>query len=442
MIDEKYLQDWSGTRYGTPSGVALPRNTAEVAALLRESHETRTAVAIQGGRTGVSGGAAPGDGELVVSLERLNRIEEFDPIAGIAVVGAGVILENLQRQVEAQGWMFPIDLASRGSCQIGGNAATNAGGCRVVKYGNTRESVLGLEAVLANGAVIGPPNRLVKNNAGYSLTGLMIGSEGTLGVITRLALRLVPLPPVRRTVLVALADHVPVDKLLLHSKLALRDALSAFEVMWSDFVEEASRLRLTGPKLPAAFSGKRAVLIEVEGSADSALTALIEGFVSKQIEDGLIVDAVMSTSARDALDLWSIRELVPEIQKPIRPYVGFDLGLPANRHDSFVAAAKVRLAERLPGVRSFFFGHVGDGNLHALVGPCVSAKEQRLAESALYELLTPLSSTATAEHGIGRKKKNYLTHSRSRNDIETMKTLKRALDPNHILNPGRIFDLG
>ncbi len=437
---DKYLQDWSGTRYGVPADVVLPASTAEVSAVLRECHVARAAVAVQGGRTGVSGGAAPGDGELVLSLERLNRVEEFDTVEGVVVAGAGVVLQNLQELVEAQGWMLPIDLGSRGSCQIGGNAATNAGGCRVVKYGNMRASVLGMEAVLADGAIIGPPNRLIKNNAGYSLSNLLIGSEGTLGVITRLALRLLPLPPVRRTLLVAVAPGTSVDTLLARSKFMLRGALSAFEAMWADFLEEASRLPHAKRALPAGFHGKRAVLIEVEGDSDSQLADLIEVFAARLLEDDLIEDAVLSASQRDAQDLWSMREAVAEIQARIRPYVGFDLGLPAKDYDRFATAAKERLSQALPQARSFFFGHVGDSNLHALVGPCRSAEEQELAENALYGLLKPLATSVTAEHGVGRKKKRFLAHSRSPAEIEAMKALKRALDPNRILNPGRIFD--
>lgn len=439
MVD-KYLNDWSGTRYGTPSDVVLPSTTSEISAFLRECHEARSPVAVQGGRTGVSGGAAPGDGERVLSIERLNQVEEFDPVEGIVIANAGVVLEDLQSLVEDRGWMFPVDLGSRGSCQIGGNAATNAGGCRVVKYGNMRQSVLGIQAVLANGTVIGPPNRLVKNNAGYSLSHLLIGSEGTLGVITRLALRLVPLPPARRTLLVALAPHCSVSELLAHSKIMLRGALSAIEAMWPDYIEEASRLRHLTRELPSCFQGKRIILIEVEGTSDKELLHMIEAFAEKQLADGLIVDAVLSTSERDALDLWKIREAVADIQLSIRPYVGFDLGMSANDYEQFAATAKERLTNVLPSARSFFFGHVGDGNLHVQVGPCPSATERAVAEDALYELLSPLKTSVTAEHGVGRKKKRFLAHSRSQADIETMKTLKRALDPHGILNPGRVFD--
>jgi FAD/FMN-containing dehydrogenase len=441
QIEDKYLHDWSGGRYGTPSGIALPADTAEVASLLRACDDARTPVAVQGGRTGVSGGAAPGDGEFILSLERLNRIEEFDTVGGIVVAGAGVILEDLQRMVEAQGWMFPVDLAARGSCQLGGNAATNAGGCRVVKYGNMRESVLGVEAVMANGAISGPPNRLVKNNAGYSLSNLLVGSEGTLGVITRLALRLVPLPPVRQTMLLALADHVAVDAVLSRARRLLGNMLSAFEAMWPDFIDKALQLPTTKRALPSSFKGRKVVLIELEGANESSIANAAEAFAESMFAEELVQDAVMAASSRDGMELWALRESVAEIQAEIRPYAGFDLGLDAKEHGRFVDAAKVRLGDLMPHVQSFFFGHVGDGNLHAVLGPLPTLEERALAERTLYEMLPPKVSSVTAEHGIGRKKKAFLPLSRSSADIETMKAIKLALDPNRILNPGRVFDL-
>lgn len=441
QIEDKYLHDWSGGRYGMPSGIALPSDAGEVASLLRECDSKRTPVAVQGGRTGVSGGAAPGDGEMILSLEKLNRIEEFDTVGGVVVAGAGVILEDLQRLVEAQGWMFPVDLAARGSCQLGGNAATNAGGCRVVKYGNMRESVLGVQAVMAKGAISGPPNRLVKNNAGYSLSNLLIGSEGTLGVITSLALRLVPLPPVRQTMLLALADHVVVDTLLSRGRRLLGNMLSAFEAMWPDFVDKALQLPTTKRALPSSFQGKRVVLIELEGADESGVANAAEAFAESLFAEELVQDAVMASSSRDGMELWALRESVAEIQAEIRPYAGFDLGLDAKEHGRFVDAAKARLGDLMPHVQSFFFGHVGDGNLHAVLGPLSTPEERNLAERTLYELLPHHVSSVTAEHGIGRKKKAFLPLSRSSADIEAMKAIKLALDPNRILNPGRVFDL-
>ncbi len=441
MIDERYLNDWSGTRYGTPLGIEVPKDTAAVALILRACNARAMPLAVQGGRTGVSGGAAPGEGETILSLEKLNQIDDFDRRGGVIVAGAGVLLEDLQRTVEAEGWFFPVDIGARGSCQIGGNVATNAGGSRVVKYGNVRDSVLGLEAVLADGSVLGPPNRLVKNNAGYSLASLLVGSEGTLGVVTRVAFRLIPLPPVRRTALLAVASGVSIGMLLFECRARLQEALSAFEVMWPDYVDEALRVGAAGRKLPATFAGRRAVLLEVEGSDDSALGGTLEQCLMQLVEAGMLEDVVLSSSARDASSLWAIRESVGEIQAGIRPYVGFDLGMSADAHDGFVDAAKALLEKRIPEVRSFFFGHAGDGNLHAVVGPCPTPKYRETVEHALYSLMPSMVTSVTAEHGVGRKKKRYLSRSRSADDIRAMKALKRALDPNLILNPGRVLDM-
>lgn len=438
-IDPRYLHDWSGTRYGSPCGLACPTDTAAVAALLARCQARRQAVAVQGGRTGVSGGAAPSDGELVLSLERLDRIENFDRHAGVVVVGAGVVLQTLQEQVEAEGWCLPLDLASRGSCQIGGNIATNAGGARVVKYGSMRQSVLGVEAVLADGSVTGPPNRLVKNNAGYSLSALLVGSEGTLGVVTRAALRLVPLPAVRRTALLALPRGVALDAVLGRLRRGLREALSALEVMWPDFVAAARVARPDLRPLPSGFDGLRVLLVEAEGDDDEHLGRRLEAVVAAGVDEGLVADAVISVSSRDAATLWALRESVGEIQAGIRPYVGFDLGLACAGYDDFVDAARRRLQQVLPQQQAFFFGHAGDDNLHALIGPCHQPAEREAAEAALYDLLTPLDTSVTAEHGIGRKKRSHLARSRSLADIAAMRSLKRALDPHAILNRGRIF---
>ncbi|MDR6397497.1 FAD-binding oxidoreductase [Herbaspirillum seropedicae] len=441
LIDDKYLSDWSGTRYGVPDRLERPGSTTELASILREANGARKPCAIQGGRTGVSGGAAPSDGELVLSLERMNQIEDLDLATGTAVVGAGVILETLQNELASSGWSFPIDLASRGSCQIGGNAATNAGGTRVVKYGSTRESILGLEAVLADGKIIGPPNRLRKNNAGYAMAPFFIGSEGTLGVISRLALKLVPVCPVRRTALLALADSVNVSQVFGAAALALQESLCAFEVMWEDFVTAAAQVQARKRDLPRSFQGKRALLLELEGHSEQVIDGLLENFAAQQMEAGAVEDAVVSDSSQSAMDLWAIRDSVAEIQAGMRPYVGFDLGIIASRHDEFVTLAKARMEVEMPQCSVYFFGHIGDGNLHALVGPCASATERLAVESLIYSLMPPLESSITAEHGVGRKRKNFLDLSRSATDVDTMKRIKRALDPHSILNPGRVFDM-
>lgn len=440
-MEERYLSDWTGTRYGEPVGLERPASTWEVANLMRSCTTQSQTVVVQGGRTGVAGGAAPGEGELVLSMERLNQVEAFDRVAGVITVGAGVVLEDLQRQVEGEGWCLPLDLASRGSCQIGGNVATNAGGSRVLKYGTMRSLVLGLEAVLADGTVLGPPNVLVKNNAGYSLSSLLVGSEGTLGVVTRATLRLVPLPPARRTALLALRPATRIEVLLQRLQRGLAASLSAFEVMWPDFVDASDGLKSGARRLPASFQGRRVALVELEGRDDLELGHLFEEALGACLEDQLLDDIVLSTSSRDAADLWRLRESVGEIQAQIRPYAGFDLALPAADHDAFVAQAKASLQRALPAVRSFFFGHAGDDNLHAVVGPCPSEEERAVVESLLHDLLPPDRSSVTAEHGIGRKKKAHLPLSRSACDIQAMRAIKRALDPQNLLNRGRIFDL-
>lgn len=439
-MEERYLSDWTGTRYGVPVGLERPSTTRELVSILESCVRTRQPLAIQGGRTGVSGGAAPGDGELVLSMERLSQIEEFDRQTGVVVAGAGVVLEDLQRTVEAEGWSFPLDLASRGSCQLGGNAATNAGGSRVLKYGSMRSLVLGMEAVLADGSVLGPPNRLVKNNAGYSLSSLLVGSEGTLGIVSRIALKLTPTPAVRRTALLALAPAAGLGAVLARLRADLADSLSAFEVMWPDFVAEAGAVQPSHRGLPSSFAAHRMALIEVEGRDDDLLGSLLETTLMCCIEDGMVIDVVLSSSGRDAENLWALRESVGEIQSRIRPYAGFDLGLPAVEHDAFVTQAKRLLQDRLPAVQSYFFGHAGDDNLHAVAGPCSEPGTRDLIERTLFELLPAGRNSVTAEHGIGRKKKQHLHLSRSVAEISAMRAIKGALDPYNLLNPGRVLD--
>ncbi|WP_144639266.1 FAD-binding oxidoreductase [Bordetella genomosp. 13] len=440
-IEPRYLHDWTGTRYGTPAAVYRPGTVQALAEWVKAHQATGTPIAVQGGRTGVSGGAAPADGEHVLSLEDLRQVVSFDRRAGVIVVEAGMVLAELQALVEAEGWSFPLDLGSRGSCQLGGNAATNAGGCRVIKYGNTRNLVLGLEAVLADGSVIGPPNQLAKNNAGYSLTQLLVGSEGTLGVITTLALRLTPTPAVRLAALLALPAQVPIGDLLRHCRVGLAETLSAFEVMWPEYVAAAMAVNASARALPAGFADRRAVLVEVEGNDEAALAGLLERVLSRACEDGLVHDVVLASSGRDARSLWAIRESVGEIQAGIRPYAGFDLGMPAEHYDAFVAAARANLAAAGLPVRAYFFGHAGDGNMHACIGPCPTDEVRRQVEAALYDVLPDYTTTVTAEHGVGRKKKAMLGRARAPADVAAMKAIKQALDPRNILNPGRIFDL-
>lgn len=440
-METRYLTDWTGTRYGEPFGLERPSNVEELCQVVRDCYASARPLAVQGGRTGVSGGAAPGDGEVVLSLERFAQVDEFDRDAGVIVVQAGAVLEDVQKIVEADGWCLPLDLASRGTCQIGGNVATNAGGSRVIKYGTMRALVLGVEAVLADGSVLGPVNRLVKNNAGYAFSSFLVGSEGTLGVVARAALRLVPMPPVRRTALLALASHARIGALLAQLKRGFGDALSAFEIMWPDFVDAASAASDGNRPLPSSFAGRRVALVEVEGRDDEALTALLEDVLGASLESDVVDDIVLSASARDASQLWGLRESVGEIQSRIRPYVGFDLSLPASVHDDFVEQAKASLQRELPLVRSFFFGHAGDDNLHAVIGPAEAPELRAAVENTLHRLLPAGRSSVTAEHGIGRKKKAYLGLSRSPVEIEAMRAIKRTLDPRNILNPGRIFDL-
>ncbi len=416
--------------------LARPRSTGEVAAVLRLCHAQRIPVVPHGGRTGLVHGADATPAQLVLSLERMNAIEAIDPRQRVAVAQAGVTLQALQEAVQPHGLAFPLDLGARGSATLGGNAATNAGGNRVIRHGMMRERVLGLEAVLADGTVVSSLNRMLKNNAGYDLKQLFIGSEGTLGVITRLVLRLAELPASQNVALVALPDFDAVAALLGHMDCALGGGLSAFEVMWRAFYE----LVTTPPAAsapPLAHGQPFYALVESQG-ADQALdgprfVAALEAAMAQ----GWIVDAAVAGSARECAALWALRDDVMQTARHGWPFT-FDVSLPIAAMEGYVAQVQGALAARWPAHHCWVFGHLGDGNLHVVVHTGADG-DRAAVEQIVYAPLAPLQGSVSAEHGIGLEKKPYLHLSRSAAEIALMRTLKQALDPLQLLNPGKVL---
>ncbi len=404
-IGARYLTDWTGVRRGAPLAVVLPRSTEEVSRVLKICHAAGQAVVPQGGMTGLAGGAVPSTHDVCLSLERMSGVESIDHASAAMTVRAGTTLQKVQEAAAENGFEFSLDMGSRGSCQIGGVISTNAGGIRVIQSGTARDQVLGLEVVLADGTVLDSMNQMIKNNTGYDLKHWFIGSEGTLGVITRAVLRLRPPRKRVETALCALTDYAGALRLLS----ALRDGLNAFEVMWEDFFEFGAKTSPFNSRYPLY------ALVETTG------TGLADRL------DGIVADAVISSSAAETRALWEIREATAQFAERLDDPLNFDVSLPIGRIGEFVDECKRLFPE------AFFFGHIGDSNLH------VTVDRDSAADHAIYSLVERYRGSISAEHGIGFLKREFLRCSRSEAEIRTMWAIKTALDPKGILNPGKVL---
>jgi FAD/FMN-containing dehydrogenase len=418
--------------------IVYPQTTEEVSDVLRCCNRRGQSVITQGGLTNCVAAAEPAEDDVVLSLDKMNRILEIDTVGGTAVVEAGAILQTVQETVAEQGLLFPLDLGARGSCTIGGNVATNAGGMNVLRYGMMRNLVLGLEAVLADGTVISSMNRMMKNNAGYDLKQLFIGTEGTLGVVTRVVLRLFPQPASRQSALVAMNDFESVSGFLLKLQRELADSLSAFEIMWGDYYAAVTGDNGHRAPLPRDYSFY--VVFESEGSNPEADASRFEDVLEQALADGLIVDAVIPKSESESRAIWEIRENFEGILVPEPVYL-YDVSLPIRDMAAYVAAVKAKVAERWSGGQCYAIGHVADGNLHLFVRPLEQGDFHRASDECVYEPLAEVGGSVSAEHGIGTEKLSWLPHSRSAAEINLMRSLKLSLDSNNILNPGRVITL-
>ncbi len=416
--------------------IVRPRTTEEVSVALKLCHEFGQPIVPHGGLTGLVQSTVTTPAEVAISLERMNQIEEVNPTDRTVIVQSGVILQTLQEEVEKHDLMFPLDLGGRGSCTIGGNISTNAGGNRVIRYGMTRDMVLGVEAVLADGTVVSSMNQMIKNNAGYDLKHLFIGSEGSLGIVTRAVLRLREAPRERATLLVAVDEFDKLPLLLKHLDSTLGGTLSAFELMWNNFY----RLVTTPPALnspPMSQDYPYYVLIEAIGSD----AARAEAILADAWDQSLIMDAVIAQSEAQRLQLWALRDDVGQMMQ-FSPTFTFDVSLRISDMVDYVGEVNQRLEERFPNVQNFTLGHMGDGNLHFIVATGEGDNSLRHdVEACVYEPLAEVSGSVSAEHGVGLEKKAWLDVSRSQTEIELMRRMKLALDPKGILNPGKIFDL-
>ncbi|MGK8206626.1 FAD-binding oxidoreductase [Burkholderia cenocepacia] len=436
-IADRHRGDWSAKAPHAPLAVVLPRNTQEVATALRLCNAAGQSVVPQGGLTGLAGGAVPTSRDICISLERMTGIEEIDRSASTMTVLAGTTLQAIQEAAAAEDFEFPLDLGARGTCQIGGNLATNAGGIRVIQSGPARDQVLGLEVVLADGSILSGLGKMIKNNTGYDLRHLFIGSEGTLGIITRAVLRVAPRPAGRQTALCALSGYCDAVTLLQTLKARLGRELSAFELMWPDFFE-----------LGVSFSRSR----QSPFSAAYPLYALIEhtcyaedgsgrftGALADALESGVLLDAVIAQSDTQAHALWEIREATAEFPIRLVP-INFDISIPIGEIGTFVSQCRAELEARWPTASACFFGHIGDSNLHITIdGRSIPDVEPATAEAVVYDLVRQFNGSVSAEHGIGVHKRAFLGHTRSATELACMRAIKQALDPNGILNPGKLL---
>jgi FAD/FMN-containing dehydrogenase len=419
-----------------------PSDTAQVSAVLRLCHEHRQPVVAHGGLTGLVRGAAASESEIILSLEALDRIESVDVTGRSLRAEAGVTVQRVQEESDRFGLMFPLDLGSRGTCTIGGAVSTNAGGMRVVRFGMMRNLVLGLEVVLADGTVLCSLNRMLKNNAGYDLKQLFIGSEGTLGVVTRADLRLAPRPGSSACAFVACGSFEAMTRLLEMLDTRLGGQLSAFEVMWPDYYELTTRPpAMNAPVLPHGHG--LYVLIESLGTDPQTDPQRFEQVLADALERDCIVDAAIAKSESERRAMWAPREDVFQVNR-FGPTHDFDVSMAIADMPPYLESVRRGLEERVPGAKLFVFGHVADGNLHLSV--CAGDERRHVAtfdavERIVYEPLRSISGSISAEHGIGLERKAYLEISRTRAEIAAMRALKAALDPRGILNPGKIIDV-
>jgi FAD/FMN-containing dehydrogenase len=431
-VEPRYLDDETGGEAGHPIGMVRPGDTRQVSAVLARCHAIGQPVVVQGGRTGMARGGVPRTGELILSLERMASIEAIDGDAGLMTVGAGCVLEAAQSAAAEAGWRLAVDIGARGSCTIGGMIATNAGGNQVLRYGMMRDQVLGLEAVLADGTIISSLGGMLKNNTGYDLKQFFIGSEGTLGIVTRAVLRLRPPAIGRQTTICAVADYPAAVRLLARLERAMPGQLSAFELMWSDFFQAACAC--IGQPDPFAETHALIVLAETESADADALTAALE----ESFGDGTVRDALIAQSDRDHQRFWRFRDAIGELVGAMAVVEPFDVSAPIGAIGGLVTDLRERLRVELPGSRPICFGHIADSNLH-LALELASEAQRPVAEAIVYDAVRAVGGSVSAEHGIGMLKRAWLGHSRSAEEIAMMRTIRAALDPKGILNPDRIF---
>ena len=444
-VEPRYLEEPRGLYAGTEALLALPRTTDEVAILVRAASDAGVGVIPYGGGTGLVGGqiAESGPAPLILSLERMNKVRDVYPDENVLVAEAGVVLADVQAAADAQDRLFPLSLAAEGSARIGGNLATNAGGTGVLRYGNARDLCLGLEAVLPDGQIWNGLTRLRKNNTGYDLRHLLIGAEGTLGVITAAALKLFPKPARTGTAMLVVTDPRAALDLLSLARAHLGEMVSAFELIHRqgfDFLAQT----LPEVRHPFATAPEWCVLIEVGLSGDLDPDAALETLFAAAHEAGLVPDGLIAQTSQQAKDFWTIREMIPEANRRVGSVSSHDISVPLSAIPVFIDQGAQEVA-RIGTFRINCFGHVGDGNLHYNVFPVAGKsrsdhEEQRpRIKRVLHDLVHSMGGSISAEHGIGRLKVADLERYGDPAKLSAMRAIKAALDPKGIMNPGAVL---
>ncbi|SDF47620.1 FAD-binding oxidoreductase [Bosea robiniae] len=441
-----YLKEWRDLFRGKAQGIVRPGSTAEVAELVKLAAETGTVLVPQGGNTGLVGGQIPiSEGkEVILSLQRLDKVRAVDTDGDTMIVEAGVTLKRAQDAAEAAGRLFPLSLASEGSCTIGGNLSTNAGGTAVLAYGNARELCMGLEVVLPDGRIWNGLRQLRKDNTGYDLKNLFIGAEGTLGIITAAVLKLFPAPAARATAFLAVPDPAAALELLNAAKAGAGGTLTTFELMpriGMDFVLRHA----SGTRDPLSEPSPWYVLMEVSAQQATGLDEHVETFLGEALEKGIVTDAALAGSLTQRADFWKLREMLSEVQTYEGGSIKHDVSVPIHATPEFLARAIATVEAMVPGCRPVPFGHLGDGNIHFNVSQPVGADKAgflaRWSEmnEAVHAIVAELHGSISAEHGIGRLKRDLLPGVKDPVELDLMRTLKKTLDPKGILNPGAVL---
>ena len=442
-----HLTDWRGRYTGQARCVVKPASTEEVAAVVALCAEERIPMVPQGGHTGLVGGGTPrhdGD-EVVINLSRLRRIREIDPANDTLTAEAGCLLAEVQAAAEGADRLFPLSLAAEGSCEIGGNLSTNAGGVAVLRYGNMRELTLGLEAVLPDGRIWRGLRGLRKDNTGYDLKHLFIGAEGTLGIITAAVLKLFPRPRRAATAWLAVSDPAAAVELLSRLRGACGERVAGFEIVARPALELVLK-HLPGARDPLTAASPWTVLVELTDTlADFDLAGTLEAILDAEIAAGRVVDAAVAQDMAQQQAFWRLRESISEAQRIEGLSIKHDIAVPVSRIAEFIARADVALARAFPEVRIVTFGHIGDGNLHYnLSKPEAAANAEFIAQTPeanhiVHDLVAELGGSISAEHGLGQLKRGEILRYKSAVEIDLMRTVKQALDPHGLMNPGKVI---
>jgi FAD/FMN-containing dehydrogenase len=440
-IGERYRVDITRKFKSEPAFLVKPATVQEVSAIVTLAAAAEMPITMVGGQTGTVGSAVPANGGLAMSLERMNRVIEIDTLSMTMTVEAGCILQLAHEAAEAQGTLLPLDLGARGSAMIGGVIGTNAGGNRVLRWGMMRDMVIGLEAVLANGTIVSSLTKMLKDNAGYNWKHLLIGSEGTLGIVTRAVLRLRPLPSTRQTALIAAASFEQAITVLRRLEVTLSGRLSSYELMWGDFFAAMTEAQLPQRPRPMELGHGFYIVAEAMGGDAESDLAQFERVLMTLIEESTVADVVIAQSEREREAIWAVREDMSPGLAPLRPLASYDVSMGVGDMPAFVAKARANMVSAYPAANMLFYGHAGDGNLHAIVSIGeLNPEIQRGFDTAIFSAVRDVGGSIAAEHGIGIARAPFLGWTRSPSELALMRVLKDALDPKKILNPGKLLD--